>query len=107
VVNKQPSWIDIAAVDDLPPGNAREAVVGGEMVAVFNVDGEFYALDGVCPHQGGPLGQGSLSGTTVTCPWHGWQFDVTTGKHLLSPRETPRWEVRQREGRLEVRRMAH
>ncbi|MBT4865448.1 MAG: Rieske 2Fe-2S domain-containing protein, partial [Planctomycetaceae bacterium] len=50
----------------------------------FNVDGEFHALDGVCPHAGGPLGEGGLSGNIVTCPWHGWQFDVTTGTHCLN-----------------------
>jgi nitrite reductase/ring-hydroxylating ferredoxin subunit len=53
-------------------------------VALFNVGGEFYALDGVCPHQGGPLGKGCLSGPILTCPWHGWQFDVRSGQHQLS-----------------------
>ena len=45
------------------------------------MDGEFQALDGICPHQGGPLGKGCLQRTLVTCPWHGWQFDVCTGQH--------------------------
>jgi len=52
---------------------------------LFNVDGIFYALDGVCPHQGGPLGDGDLAGCIVTCPWHGWQFDVTNGKSVQNP----------------------
>lgn len=56
------------------------------MVALFNVDGEFYALDGVCPHQGGPLGKGCLTGAIITCPWHGWQFDVRSGEHQLNKR---------------------
>jgi nitrite reductase/ring-hydroxylating ferredoxin subunit len=51
-------------------------------VALFNVDGVFHALDGVCPHQGGPLGKGTLSGCIVTCPWHGW--------HLTSPAASTR-----------------
>lgn len=55
------------------------------MVALFNVGGTFYALDGVCPHQGGPLGKGELAGCIVTCPWHGWQFDVKTGSNQLRP----------------------
>ena len=60
------------------------------MVAVANVAGEFHVIDGLCPHQGGPLGTGTLCGTVLTCPWHGWQFDVTTGKpvsytHLTLP----------------------
>ena len=75
------SWIRIAAIEDCPPGAGRELVVENRIVALFNVDGDFYALDGVCPHQGGPLGQGAVEGCVVTCPWHGWQFDVTTGQH--------------------------
>jgi nitrite reductase/ring-hydroxylating ferredoxin subunit len=60
-------------------------VAGDRVVALFNVAGEFFALDGVCPHQGGPLGQGILEGETVTCPWHGWQFNVCSGQCRLSP----------------------
>ena len=74
----------IAAVTDVPPGGSRELTAGGRVVALFNVDGEFHALDGVCPHAGGPLGEGDLDGAIVTCPWHGWQFDVTTGQHCLT-----------------------
>ncbi|MEX2287084.1 MAG: Rieske 2Fe-2S domain-containing protein [Planctomycetaceae bacterium] len=74
----------VASVAEIPPGTARELTAAGRVIALFNVDGRFHALDGVCPHAGGPLGQGTLSGTTVTCPWHGWQFDVTTGRHCLN-----------------------
>ena len=76
-----PNWIRIAAVDDCPPGEAREYLVEDRIIALFQVDGRFYALDGICPHQGGPLGRGSVCGGIVTCPWHGWQFDVVTGQH--------------------------
>jgi nitrite reductase (NADH) small subunit len=76
-----PNWIRIAAVDDCPPGEAREYVVQDRIIALFQVDGRFYALDGICPHQGGPLGRGTVCGGIVTCPWHGWQFDVVTGQH--------------------------
>ena len=76
-----PNWIRIAAVDDCPPGEAREYVVQDRIIALFQVDGRFYALDGICPHQGGPLGRGTVCGGIVTCPWHGWQFDVLTGQH--------------------------
>ncbi len=61
-----------------------EVIVGERVVALFNVEGTFYALDGVCPHQGGPLAEGEVTGCIVTCPWHGWQFDVRTGQHQLS-----------------------
>ena len=56
------------------------------MLAVFNVEGTYYALDGICPHQGGPLGKGQLNGCVVTCPWHGWQFNVTTGQQQINDR---------------------
>ena len=73
-----------AAIADIPPGTGKELVIGGKIVALYHVDGEFYALDGVCPHAGGPLGQGMVRKNIVTCPWHGWQFDVTTGRHCLT-----------------------
>lgn len=75
------NWIRIASVRECPPGCSCELLAADRIVALFNVDGEFYALDGICPHQGGPLGKGTLAGCVVTCPWHGWQFDVQTGQH--------------------------
>ena len=90
-----PHWTKIAAAADCPPGTAREFIVEDRVVALFNVEGTYYALDGVCPHQGGPLGKGKLSGCIVTCPWHGWQFDVRTGQHQLSRRlQQPGFAVR-------------
>jgi nitrite reductase/ring-hydroxylating ferredoxin subunit len=59
-------------------------MAGEQVVALFNVDGTFYALDGICPHAGGPLGEGTLRGAIITCPWHGWQFDVTNGRNCLN-----------------------
>jgi len=79
-------WHRLAAVAEIAPGSAREFTAGGRVIAVFNVDGNLYALDGVCPHAGGPLGEGTLEGSVVTCPWHGWQFDVTSGRNCLNPR---------------------
>lgn len=78
------NWVRVASVDDCPPGEARELVAGDRIVALFHVDGEIHALDGVCPHQGGPLGKGTLNGCIVTCPWHGWQYDVRDGQHQAS-----------------------
>ena len=78
------NWIRIASVEQCPPGHVCELLADDRIIALFNVDGEFHALDGICPHQGGPLGKGKLTGCIVTCPWHGWQFDVKTGQHQTS-----------------------
>ena len=75
----------LAAAADLPPGSGREVTAGDRVIALYRVGDEFFALDGICPHAGGPLGKGYVTGTRVTCPWHGWQFDVTTGRHCLTP----------------------
>jgi nitrite reductase/ring-hydroxylating ferredoxin subunit len=74
-------WLRLCSTDSCPPGEARELLIEDRLIALFNVDGRFYALDGICPHQGGSLGKGKLTGCIITCPWHGWQFDVTTGRH--------------------------
>ena len=81
-------WISVASAEQCPPGHSLELVVEDRIVALFNVDGDFFALDGVCPHQGGPLGRGELAHGIVTCPWHGRQFDVRTGQCQLSPNVT-------------------
>ena len=61
-------------------------------------------MDGVCPHQGGPLGKGSLSGCVVTCPWHGWQFDVSTGLNQINANiQQPFFDVRVQDGAVLVR----
>ena len=65
---------------DVPPGTIREFQVAGKAVAVANVGGQFHALNNTCMHRGGPLADGPLEGNVVTCPWHGWEYDVTTGK---------------------------
>ena len=80
-----PNWVRIASERELAAGECGEYVAGERIVALFNVGGTHYALDGICPHQGGPLGKGALTGCIVTCPWHGFQFDVTTGQHQTSP----------------------
>jgi nitrite reductase (NADH) small subunit len=94
-------WIPVARVDECPPGTALERCANDQIIALFNVDGQFYAMDGVCPHQGGPLGKGTLTGCTLTCPWHGWQFNVTDGRHKLSARIVqPTFPVRVEAGAI-------
>ena len=61
------NWVRVATVSECTPGSSTELVAGDRMIALFNVDGEFFALDGVCPHQGGPLGQGDRVAESVPC----------------------------------------
>jgi nitrite reductase/ring-hydroxylating ferredoxin subunit len=70
---------------EVPAGTIREFQIEGKAVALANVGGTIYAINNTCLHRGGPLGQGQLDGKVVTCPWHGWQFDVTDGKAVQNP----------------------
>jgi len=72
-------WISVATLDELPDGRLLEVVYGGKLYAVCNFEGEIRATSGLCPHHGGPLGQGAMDGPLITCPWHMWQFDSATG----------------------------
>lgn len=69
----------------LAPGEITEVILGGTAVAICNAGGEFYAVSNTCPHAGGPIGDGKLDGHTVTCPYHGWSFDVRDGKCFVNP----------------------
>ena len=72
-------WTQVATLNELPDGCLLEVIHNGLPYAVCNTGGAIHALLGVCPHQGGPLGQGALDGSLVTCPWHAFQFDPATG----------------------------
>ncbi|GAC1300924.1 MAG: hypothetical protein NVSMB19_08300 [Vulcanimicrobiaceae bacterium] len=78
-----PDFKKVATTADIPAGEARAYVVGDREIAVFNVAGTFHAIENSCPHQGGPLADGYIDGCVVTCPWHAWCFDVTTGVMTL------------------------
>jgi len=79
-----PRYIKVAKVNEMPPGTCREFHANGKVIALFNANGQFYATDNTCLHRGGPLGQGVLEGEVVTCPWHGWQYNVTTGETVFN-----------------------
>jgi 3-phenylpropionate/trans-cinnamate dioxygenase ferredoxin subunit len=103
----------IGTVAEMPPGTRRQVMVGGRAIAVFNVDGQFFALRDICPHQGACLSAGTLvvgsltasgpgdytyerSGGSVRCPWHGWEYDLATGQSFFDPtgnrvRQYPVW----------------
>ncbi len=70
--------------EEVPPGTICELQIDGKVFALANVDGQFYAINNTCLHRGGPLGQGVMEGKNVTCPWHGWEYDVTTGKACMN-----------------------
>jgi nitrite reductase/ring-hydroxylating ferredoxin subunit len=74
------SFVRAGRTGEVPPGTIREFQVAGKAVAVANVGGQFHALNNTCMHRGGPLADGPLEGNIVTCPWHGWEYDVTTGR---------------------------
>jgi nitrite reductase (NADH) small subunit/3-phenylpropionate/trans-cinnamate dioxygenase ferredoxin subunit len=89
-------FISVATTDDLNDGEGTVVEANGHTIALFRVDGDFHAIGNECTHSGGPLGEGELDGTTVTCPWHGAQFDVTSGEVLEPPADDsePAYEVR-------------
>ena len=92
---------EICPTTELKPGERRIETLDGFSIGVFNVDGDYYAMKNDCPHQRAPLCEGKLTGTNtsdtpgeynwerdgqiVTCPWHGWEFDVTTGESVFDP----------------------
>lgn len=71
--------------DALPAGQVVEIIIGGTAIAVANVGGSFHAVTNTCPHAGGPLGEGTLEGSELTCPYHGWTFDVASGACKTNP----------------------
>lgn len=81
--------IEVAKTTDIPPGSAKQVEVDGEAVAIFNVNGEFYAIGDTCTHAQASLSEGEVEGLVVTCPWHGAQFDLKTGKNVGMPAPTP------------------
>jgi nitrite reductase (NADH) small subunit len=76
------SFIKVATVAEVPEGAGKTVEAAGKQIALFNAGGKFFAIDNTCKHRGGPLGEGELDGTTVTCPWHGWEYDIATGANL-------------------------
>jgi len=77
--------VRVAVAEDVPVGQGRVVEAEGKVLALFNVDGAFYAIDNACIHRGGPLGEGDLEGRIVLCPWHAWRWDVTTGANANNP----------------------
>jgi 3-phenylpropionate/trans-cinnamate dioxygenase ferredoxin subunit len=95
-----PTYVKVARVDELKPGKKKIVEVDGTLIVISNVNGEFFAVEDVCTHDGGPVGEGELSGHELICPRHGARFDVRTGAALSMPAFEPvsTYEVRVRDG---------
>jgi nitrite reductase/ring-hydroxylating ferredoxin subunit len=92
----------LCRADEIPSGQGRAFEVDGAEIALFRVDGAFYATEDLCLHAGGPLHAGKLDGRVVTCPWHGWQFDVTDGRCALHGTALRCFATRVRDGVVEI-----
>jgi len=88
------TFVKACAVSEIAPGTGKTVTVDGKDVALFNVDGFFHAIDNECPHRGGPLGEGDLEGCIVTCPWHAWQYDISTGESITDDLKVARYETK-------------
>lgn len=75
----------ISSVSEIPPGQGKIFELDGNSIAVWNLNGNFFAFQNMCPHRGGPVGEGDVEGTIITCPWHGWSFDIPTGVSTINP----------------------
>jgi nitrite reductase/ring-hydroxylating ferredoxin subunit len=79
------AFVKAATVAELQPGKGKQVAISDKQIALFNIDGAFYAIEDQCTHRGAPLSEGECEGTEVTCPWHGARFDLKTGAHLSPP----------------------
>lgn len=75
-----PRWVRVAAAEEVPAGTGRTVLALDRPLALYNVEGGYYALDDACPHRGASLGEATVDGHEVTCTWHSWAFDVRNGK---------------------------
>jgi nitrite reductase [NAD(P)H] small subunit len=87
-VSSKKVWLRIAYCDDIPVREGREVIVGDRAIAVFNLGDRFLAVDNRCPHRGGPLADGIVTGESVVCPLHGWKIGLQNG-NVQRPAETP------------------
>ena len=98
-----PRYVTVARVEDVPPGSVITVRAGDDEVALAHVDGRFYATQAACVHLQGPLGEGLLEGQVLTCPWHGWQYDVRTGENEFDRAIRLRtYDVRVEDGDVKV-----
>ena len=97
-------FYDVTSEADITPGNRIFIEIDGKPVVIFNIDGNFYAIDDVCTHDDGPVGEGNLEGYQIICPRHGARFDTRSGKALMLPavQDVRSYPIRVVEGRIEI-----
>lgn len=97
-------FVAVGKVGDIPEGSSRLFGMGTLSVVVFHLGENFFALEDLCPHRAGPLSEGKIEGTTVTCPWHSARFEVTNGKCLAgpAPRDARSFPVKVENGEIQV-----
>ena len=96
-------FVTVADAKEIGPGEGRVVEVHGDEVALFNLNGTFYAIDNMCVHQGGPLGEGLLEGENVICPWHSWKYNVKTGVCSTNPSmKVKTYSVKIEDGQVKV-----
>ena len=97
-------FVTVAKVSEVMEGEGKVVNAEGKDIAIFNVESEFYAIDNACRHKGGPLGEGMLDGTIVTCPWHHWKYNIKTGVSPVNPQvKVDTYEVKVEGGEIKIR----
>ncbi len=98
-------FVKVASTNEIAPGQARLVTAKGKAIALFNIDGGYFALDNACTHDDGPLAEGEISGSEVVCPFHGARFDIRTGEVLGPPayEAVARYDVRVTGTDIEVK----
>jgi len=98
-----PTFIHVADLKDIPPGTAKVVAVQNVEVALFNLEGSIYAIDNMCQHAGGPLGEGKITGDIVICPWHGYRYHIKTGQYVKNPEMSVAcYPVKVEDGKISV-----
>lgn len=93
------NWHPVSHLSEIPAGTSKEVEFQGRLVALFHLEDRILAIEGTCPHQGAALSEGVVRGCVVTCPWHGWQFDIMRGRNVFNESVVlERYPVRVQDG---------
>ncbi len=97
------AWQRVCDTSELREGESREVVFQGDVIAIYRHANVLYAIDGICMHQGGPLARGRIADGIVTCPWHGWQYELATGNHAPTCKPMLKtFKIRENDGVIEI-----